>query len=33
MKSAHFWGVSSSAKMASTGHAGTHAPQSMHSSG
>src|SRR5262245_31832490 len=33
MKPAHFCGVSSSAKIASTGQAGTHAPQSMHSSG
>ena len=33
MKLAHFSGVSSRAKIASTGHAGTHAPQSMHSSG
>src|SRR5262245_59446068 len=33
MKSVHFCGVSSSAKIASTGQAGTHAPQSMHSSG
>jgi hypothetical protein len=33
MNDFHFSGVSSSAKMASTGHAGTHAPQSMHSSG
>ena len=33
MKLVHFSGVSSSAKMASTGHAGTQAPQSMHSSG
>jgi hypothetical protein len=29
----HFSGVSSRAKIASTGQAGTHAPQSMHSSG
>ena len=29
----HFSGVSSSAKIASTGQAGTQAPQSMHSSG
>ena len=33
MKTVHLCGVSSSAKMASTGHAGTQAPQSMHSSG
>src|SRR5262245_48284836 len=33
MKPAHFCGVSSSEKIASTGQAGTHAPQSMHSSG
>src|SRR6476659_3465484 len=33
MKSCHFAGVSSSVKIASTGQAGTHAPQSMHSSG
>src|SRR5919112_720742 len=33
MKSFHFSGVSSSAKIASTGQAGTQAPQSMHSSG
>ena len=33
MYSFHFSGVSSSAKMASTGQAGTQAPQSMHSSG
>ena len=33
MKFFHFSGVSSSAKIASTGHAGTQAPQSMHSSG
>ena len=29
----HFSGRSSSAKMADTGHTGTHAPQSMHSTG
>jgi hypothetical protein len=29
----HFSGRSSSAKMAVTGHTGTHAPQSMHSAG
>src|SRR4029453_14750074 len=33
MKFFHFSGVSSRAKIASTGHAGTQAPQSMHSSG
>src|SRR5260221_8673529 len=33
MKSAHLSGVSSSEKIASTGQAGTQAPQSMHSSG
>src|SRR4030095_9417846 len=33
MKSTHFCGASSSAKIASTGQAGTQAPQSMHSSG
>src|SRR5258705_12652423 len=33
MKLFHFSGVSSSAKIASTGQAGTQAPQSMHSSG
>src|ERR1043165_391341 len=33
MKFFHFSGVSSSAKIASTGHAGTQAPQSMRSSG
>src|SRR4029079_13946779 len=33
MKFFHLSGVSSSAKIASTGQAGTHAPQSMHSSG
>src|SRR5262249_10964755 len=33
MKFFHFSGVSSSAKIASTGHAGTQAPQSIHSSG
>src|ERR1051325_5093254 len=33
MKFFHLSGTSSSAKIASTGHAGTHAPQSMHSSG
>src|SRR5882762_2237319 len=33
MKVFHFSGVSSSAKIASTGQAGTQAPQSMHSSG
>src|ERR1700674_5030073 len=29
----HFSGRSSSAKIAETGHTGTHAPQSMHSTG
>src|SRR5918994_8015779 len=33
MKDFHLSGTSSSAKIASTGHAGTQAPQSMHSSG
>src|SRR5918996_3415521 len=33
MKDFHLSGVSSSAKIASTGQAGTQAPQSMHSSG
>src|SRR5258705_10931222 len=33
MKFFHFSGVSSKAKIAATGHAGTQAPQSMHSSG
>ena len=32
-KWAHFSGRSSSAKIADTGHTGTHAPQSMHSTG
>src|SRR5436189_1710330 len=31
MYCSHFRGVSSSAKIAATGQAGTHAPQSMHS--
>src|SRR6201999_2317219 len=29
----HFWGSASSGKIASTGHSGSQAPQSMHSSG
>src|SRR5580700_832293 len=33
VKEAHFSGRSSSAKMADTGHTGTQAPQSMHSTG
>jgi hypothetical protein len=33
VNSFHFSGKSSSAKMADTGHTGTHAPQSMHSTG
>jgi len=33
MNAFHLSGVSSSAKIASTGQAGTQAPQSMHSSG
>ena len=33
VKSFHFSGRSSSAKIALTGHTGTHAPQSMHSTG
>src|SRR5208282_4841320 len=33
VNSFHFSGRSSSAKMADTGHTGTHAPQSMHSTG
>ena len=32
-KCAHFSGRSSAAKIADTGHTGTHAPQSMHSTG
>src|SRR5918996_6055705 len=33
MNGAHFSGSASSGKIASTGHSGSHAPQSMHSSG
>ena len=33
MKSFHCGGTSSSGKIAVTGHSGSHAPQSMHSSG
>src|SRR5690349_17331155 len=33
MKGDHFSGNASSGKIASTGHSGSHAPQSMHSSG
>src|SRR5258705_701742 len=33
MNGAHLSGSASSGKMASTGHSGSHAPQSMHSSG
>jgi hypothetical protein len=33
VKSDHFSGRSSTAKMAETGQTGTHAPQSMHSTG
>src|SRR5277367_3506093 len=33
VNSFHFSGRSSSAKMADTGHTGTHAPQSIHSTG
>jgi hypothetical protein len=33
VKWAHFSGKSSNAKMAVTGQTGTHAPQSMHSTG
>src|SRR3982751_1184526 len=33
MNGSHFSGVASSGKIASTGHSGSHAPQSMHSSG
>src|ERR1700760_3921586 len=32
-KGCHFWGSASSGKIASTGHSGSQAPQSMHSSG
>src|SRR3954467_13312701 len=33
MNGSHFSGRASSGKIASTGHSGSHAPQSMHSSG
>src|SRR5918999_2485821 len=33
MKGSHLSGSASSGKIASTGHSGSHAPQSMHSSG
>src|SRR5438128_12497008 len=33
MNGCHFSGSASSGKIASTGHSGSHAPQSMHSSG
>src|SRR5918993_329983 len=33
MNGSHFSGSASSGKIASTGHSGSHAPQSMHSSG
>src|SRR3954463_16309290 len=33
MNGSHFSGVASSGKIASTGHSGSQAPQSMHSSG